>query len=81
MSDLEDYEALKKKVDSLATKAEQAKGALTQTLRRLEQEHDCDSLEAAERKLAILKKKKDLLEKKFGDELSAFKDKWGDKLR
>ena len=65
MSSLERYNKIKKRTEQAQKKAAEAEGALTQIMKRLKDEFDCDSIEAAEKLL----KRKQRATKKLSDEL------------
>ena len=78
--DLPEYEKLKRKADRLKAEAERAAGALEQTMARLKEEFDCDTLADAEELLAVKKQEEAKAKKGYESELGAFKEEWGEQL-
>ncbi len=76
MINLKKYEQLKSQVDQARQEADRAEGALAQTMKRLEEEFDCGSLEEAEKLEAELKKKAKKAEEEFDVALANFEEKW-----
>jgi hypothetical protein len=79
-SDLKDLLTLKRKVEDLKREADKASGAFEQNMKRLKDEHGCDTLEEAEK---LLKKKKREAEEagtSFETSLAEFNKKWEGKL-
>jgi len=74
--DLKRYQVLKSKVDDLQRDADRAEGALTQLMERLKTEHDCDTLEQAEKKVAKLKKALAAAEQQYESDLEEFETDW-----
>ena len=78
--DLPEYEKLKRKADRLKAEAERAAGALEQTMARLKEEFDCDTLADAEELLAVKKREEAKAKEGYEEELGAFKEEWGERL-
>ena len=78
--DLAEYERLKQQVDKLRRNHDRAEGALSGLLGRLESEHGCKTLKAAERKSAKLEALADTAEQEADEALQQFKEKWEGKL-
>lgn len=79
--DFKSYESVKESVERRRRELDRAEGALGQLMVRLKKEHSCVSLEDAENKLKLLRRKTVEKEKVFADLLSEFEDKWGDQLK
>lgn len=77
---MEDYGALKKRVDQLRRDRDLAQGRLDELLRRLREEHGVDSTKAAEALLKALRDKQSKVEARYKGELEKFKAKWGSLL-
>lgn len=80
MPKLQDIEAVKEKIENLRTKKDRAEGALEHTLQVLQDEFECDSLEAAEALLKNLEAKEAKAESKRDKAFTEFMDKWGETL-
>jgi len=73
------YRRLKREVEDAKTEADRAKGALTQLMKQLKEEFDCDDLKAAKAMLADLEAKRDKAQKKFEHSLEDYEQKWSKK--
>lgn len=73
---LDDILALKKKVSTLKQRAAEAKGALSQTMKRLQTEFGFSTLTEARQELTRLKIKAKETEGKVNVALDAFEEKW-----
>lgn len=62
---LDDYQALKRKVDKLTAAASRAEGELAGVMRRIEEAHGVTTVEGAESVLAALKAKERKADKKY----------------
>ena len=78
--DLDRFEELKSKVESLRRDRDRAEGALAQTMVRLKKEYGCRTLKEAKQLLTKTRKEAVEAEKSFKDELSDFNERWGDRL-
>ncbi len=74
---MEEFNALKSKVESLQRKADKAEGALEQTMAILKEEYSCDSIEEAAELAEKFREEADTLEARFEKAESTFDDKWG----
>lgn len=77
---LNQFLALKNKVESLRRKADEAKGARDQLQKQLQNDYGCGTLDEAKKLLIQLNKEKEKLEKEYEEGMAEFKKKWGDKL-
>lgn len=73
---LKRYMALKSKVEQAQQDTNKAEGALGEITKRLKKEFDCDDLNAAKRKLKLLKRQKQKIETEFEESIEEFEDKW-----
>lgn len=73
---LDDYQALKRKVENLRREAHQAEGALKEIATRLKKEFGCDSIEEAKALLDKLLKKEIALARRVTKAKRAFEKKW-----
>ena len=80
MISLDEYQVMRKKIDRIMRKRDQATGALNQILERLKKEFDCDSLEAAQKKLKTLKRDLHAKEQEFSQLFSTFKETHGTQI-
>ena len=71
---------IKAKVEKAQTKADKAKGALSEIKDRLEKEFGCDSLKAAKKKLKDLQRQESDLTKQLDKAMTNFEDKWDEKV-
>jgi len=78
--DIKKFTRLKEKAEALRTEAEQAKGALNQLKKKLEEDFGCQSIEDAERLLEKYEKEVKKAEEDYGEELISFEEEWGEKL-
>lgn len=79
MIDLKRFENLKYQMEEAQKKTEQAKGALSQLMKQLKEEFDCNSLEDAEILIKQMKGRIGKQTKKYEKLLEDFK-KWEDEL-
>lgn len=80
MSRIKDLEQLKRKAEQLRQQHDRAQGRLEETEKRLKEEFEVDSLEAAEKLLKKLEKEEAAAKEKFDNALEEFNEEWGDKL-
>lgn len=73
---LDDFEAVKRKVESLRRKRDESIGALKQLKQRLQKEFNCDSIADAKALLVRLTKEEVELAAQWSKQLAAFKKKW-----
>lgn len=78
MATTNDLVKLKADLDRLRTEASRAEGALAQVMGRLESEHGCDTIEAAEKKLVKLTQKEEEAKVEFDRAFKKFKTEHGD---
>jgi aminopeptidase N len=74
MSNVEDFERAKKRIDRLRTERDQAAGRLESNLERLKADFDVDSIEEAESLLEQEQDKLDELEKKLDKQVEKLKN-------
>jgi hypothetical protein len=77
---LTDLTALKRRVDSLKSESDQAKGALDVAMKRLKDEFKCATIEEAEALLVIQEAEAKEAEQRFNTALTEFNKKWEGKL-
>lgn len=77
---LEQYQSLIQKRDSLQRQQERSKGKLEQLLSQLKSEFGCDSIEAAEKELTKIKKQEEKAEREADAAMAEWENKWGGKL-
>ena len=77
---LEQYQSLIQKRDSLQRQQERSKGKLEQLLSQLQSEFGCDSVEAAEKELTKIKKQEERAEREADAAMAEWENKWGGKL-
>lgn len=75
---LERYNALKTKVETLATNKAKAEGALAQQMTRLKEEFGVDTIAEAREHAAELNTEADEAAAAFEEALTAFEKEWGD---
>ncbi len=80
MIDLKEYQKLKDKSEKAKADFSRAEGALSQQMKKLEEDFDCDSVEKAEILLKELEKEEAEGEKEYEKEFTTFKEKWEEKL-
>ena len=80
MIDLKEYQKLKDKSEKAKADFSRAEGALSQQMKKLEEDFDCDSIEKAEKLLTKLEKEEKNAEKEYEKEFTTFKEKWEEKL-
>ena len=78
MAKLDAYLSLKKRVDKSQQEADQAEGAIKEVTKQLKREFDCDTLNAAKRKLKQLEKQETTSKKAFDDAVEKFEKDWTD---
>lgn len=78
--DLDEYQSLKRKSEKAKADFARAEGALGQQMKKLKDDFDCASVEAAEKLLKSLEKEEEKAEQKYNEELESFKEKWGEEL-
>jgi len=74
--DVEEYQTLKRCVETAQQDLNKAEGALTQLMNQLKKEFNCSTIEQAEKKLKELEKKQKQLEIEFNKQIKQFKEKW-----
>lgn len=72
----EKFRELKREYEEQKAAAERAKGAYDQLMERLRTEFECESLEAAQKKLRKLKVSVETAETEFNTALAAYEKKW-----
>lgn len=77
---LDDWLQFKRKVSSLAERAQQAKGALKQSLATIKKEFGVDTLEEAEELLGEMRKKELRLTRRYLKLRRRFEKKWAKSL-
>ena len=80
MASLKELTALKDRVEQLRRDADKAAGGLEQTLKQLSEEFDCDTLEAAEKKLKEMVRKEAEAKAAFDTALEEFNEKHSEDL-
>lgn len=70
------YRRLKREVDEAKTEADRAKGALTQLMKQLKEEFECEDVKEAKTLLAELEEKRDKAQKRFERSLDDYEKKW-----
>ena len=73
---VEEYQKLKKRVETVRREHDKAQGALEQTMKRLKEEFDCDSLKEARQLHKRLKREAAEAAEKFDGALAEFQEKW-----
>jgi hypothetical protein len=74
----ENYLKLKKQVEELDREAVRARAELDLLMKRVKEEFDCDSLEAAKDKLKELEAEEVEINRRFGDKLKEVTSTWTD---
>jgi predicted nucleic acid-binding Zn-ribbon protein len=74
--DLKRYQYLKESVDDLQRESDRAEGALTQLMKELKAEFDCNSLDEAESLLKKTVKEVKQAEQTFEDAVDEFEEEW-----
>jgi len=77
---VEEFQRIKKKVESLQQEVSEAKGVLQTHLAKLKEEFECDSVEEAEALLEELKGKAESSEQQYTELMDEFREKYGDLL-
>lgn len=77
---LDDFQDLKRKVESLEKAKNKAEGALSQVLKRLRKEHGCTTLKEARRKLEKLKTAELQAARVYAGMKKEFEKKWKEVL-
>lgn len=77
----DDLPKLKRRVDKLRQRADQAKGARDQIMLRLKKEYGCSTIEEAEEKLKEMREEERKLLKVYLKKKKAFEEKWADELK
>lgn len=78
---LQRFQQLQKAVEKSQRDADRLSGTLERIQEQLKEEFQCSSLEAGRKLLAKLEKKEKELTQRFEQELAAFEEKWGEKLK
>jgi len=73
---LKKYIELKKRVEQAQQEANKAEGALEQITKQLKKEFDCNTLEAAKKKLRVLEKQGQKAKTEFENAIEEFEEKW-----
>jgi hypothetical protein len=76
MATLEQLTALKAKTEKLQREKDQAEGALKQSLRRLKEEFDCDSVEETQKLLCKLEGDEEAAQRNFDKAFAKFEKEW-----
>ena len=80
MIDLKEFQRLQDKVARLQREADKAEGALAEQMKRLKDDHGCESVEQAEKLLATLEKEQIAAEKQFTKAADKFEQRWKEEL-
>lgn len=80
MISLDDFQALKRKVEDLQRKRDTADGAYTQLMKRLKEEFDCEKVKQAERMLERIKEESMEALKKYNELKEAFEKEFAQLL-
>lgn len=81
MSVIEDYKSLKRTFEAIQREKDRRQGAVDQALYVLESEFECNTVEAAQKKLAKLKKEREKYELEAGRILASIGERYGHDLR
>jgi len=73
---LDKYLQLKKKVELLQQKADQAEGALGEVMKQLKRDFGCSTLVEAKKKLKQLEKQEASSQKEFDSAVKKFEEDW-----
>jgi predicted transcriptional regulator len=76
MSKVNKYLELKKKSEAAQKKADEAKGAYDQVMKRLKEDFGCTTLAEAKKKLKSLQNKEQKLTKEFDAAVDTYEEKW-----
>lgn len=76
MSNVKDFERLKKSVREAEMKAKEAEGARKVLMKQLKEDWGCSTLEEAKEKLAALRQESEALEDEALSALEAFQKLW-----
>lgn len=77
---LNKYLRMKEKIESLQREADKAEGAAEQSLKRLQKDFGCKSLEEAKRLIEEREEEQRKLEKEYEKEETRFRTKWKDTI-
>jgi len=80
MIDLARYQLLKSKLDKAQREVDRAQGSLDQLMVRLKDDHGCETLKQAEKKLKQMESDSEGAEQKYDRLLNEFDEEWGDKI-
>jgi hypothetical protein len=75
--DLKKFESLRSKVSKLQRQVDRAGGALSQVMRKLQEEFDCESTEDAGKLKGKMGGEVEKAEKSFNKSMSSFEEEWG----
>ena len=75
-----EFNRLKRQLKDLQSDVDRADGALEETMKSIESEFDCTTIEEAEKLLEKLEAEAERLDKEFADQLEEFKEDWEDSL-
>ena len=73
---LDDYEKLKRQVESLEKERERSVGVLNELLKDMKQKHGCKTLKELKRKLEVMKKKEQTAAEEYFLAKKKFTKKW-----
>jgi hypothetical protein len=73
---LDDYEKLKRQVESLEKEREQSVGVLNELLKDMQQKHGCKTLKELKKKLEVMKKKEQAAAKEYFSAKKKFVKTW-----
>jgi len=79
--ELEQYQKLKKQVETLRSEAERAAGRLDQLMKQLGDEFGCKTLDEATAKLRALEVERTKAEQVFDKKYKLFQAEWGEQLK
>jgi predicted nucleic acid-binding Zn-ribbon protein len=77
---LDDYQALKRSVEELTRRRDEAKGALAQVMKDIRKDFGCKTLKEAKTLLRKLQEKEQKLYKKYTRAKAEFEEKWKEVL-
>lgn len=70
------FDEIKKKVETLKSSSERAQGALEQTMRKIKEEFEVETLEEAEKLLEKMHSEVDTMKVDFEKKLKEFEEEW-----
>ena len=80
MIDLARYQLLRSRLDKAQREVDRAQGSLDQLMVRLKDEHGCETLKQAEKKLKRMESDSEGAEQEYDRLLSEFDEEWGDRM-